>query len=406
MNIFVIGNGFDLHNKLPTKYADFLSTVLFLCDNYTYTTNTVGHIFGNSILQNQSDAIRESYETYKSYYDKISLDKDKVQKIIDQSRSNLWFIYFSKLSNRNTTWIDFEKEIGEIINALNYSFNHAGESIRNIEEQKNQHLAKQFSFFLKDNALLYEGYFPDAHDFDDKYIEESPIGSGIYIINKKEIANDLSKMLDELADMLKNYLLMFVDSLSYKIKELGYYVMNRAYPKMHMVCSFNYTNTYKYLYDPDAAVSHIHGNIGERIVLGVNPDKNDNLNSIDVSFIQLKKYYQRVLYNTDLSYFDLIDELKYAFNSNGKDAVNLFVAGHSLDETDRDIIQELFMFSSTITIFYHKESAIKDYIKNIVSMYGKDGFDILRKDKCLRFVAYGERLLLNIKNKYHFKEQL
>ena len=34
MNVFLLGNGFDLYHKLPTKYINFLNTVEFLRNYY------------------------------------------------------------------------------------------------------------------------------------------------------------------------------------------------------------------------------------------------------------------------------------------------------------------------------------------------------------------------------------
>ena len=51
MNIFLVGNGFDLHHKFPTRYIDFLHTMGFLIQNKDETYTTIGKIFGNADLQ-------------------------------------------------------------------------------------------------------------------------------------------------------------------------------------------------------------------------------------------------------------------------------------------------------------------------------------------------------------------
>ena len=73
---------------------------------------------------------------------------------------------------------------------------------------------------------------------------------------------------------------------------------NPTYPEMNKVFSFNYTNTIETLYASEEKVYHIHGNINDNIVLGVNPDKHDEIENIDTLFIQFKKYFQRVFYKT------------------------------------------------------------------------------------------------------------
>ena len=67
---------------------------------------------------------------------------------------------------------------------------------------------------------------------------------------------------------------------------------------------------------------------------------------------------------------------------------NVYVIGHSLDETDKDIIQEIFGLATKIKIFYHKDELVGDYISNLVKMYGKTCFDSLRTTKDIEFVPH------------------
>ncbi|MBQ7889704.1 MAG: hypothetical protein IJ356_08075 [Erysipelotrichaceae bacterium] len=144
--------------------------------------------------------------------------------------------------------------------------------------------------------------------------------------------------------------------------------------------TFNYTNTFEKGYS-DNPIFHIHGNVNERIVLGVNPDFYDDGDTVDTSFVAFKKYFQRVLYSTDIDYLSWISEIK-----NSKDNVNLVVMGHSLDITDEDIIKDLFLSVHEILILCHDDSAMFSYISNLIKMFGKSQFDMLRKDKNLRFM--------------------
>ena len=70
----------------------------------------------------------------------------------------------------------------------------------------------------------------------------------------------------------------------------------------------------------------------------------------------------------------------------------VFTMGHSLDITDRDIIEELFQNASEIVILYHNFDAKKSYIANLIKIFGKDGFDMLKKDKKLSFVSLNDDL--------------
>ena len=65
----------------------------------------------------------------------------------------------------------------------------------------------------------------------------------------------------------------------------------------------------------------------------------------------------------------------------------LFTMGHSLDITDKDIILELFENAKEIKILYHNAEAKSSYIANIINIFGKSGFDMLKKEKKLTFVS-------------------
>lgn len=81
MNILVIGNGFDLAHELPTTYQDFLK----FTDNY-----------------------RTFLET--EYYEQML----EVKKLVD---NNVWIQHFKRFYQGNG-WIDFEKEISNVIQII------------------------------------------------------------------------------------------------------------------------------------------------------------------------------------------------------------------------------------------------------------------------------------------------
>ena len=77
MNIFLVGNGFDLHHKFPTRYIDFLHTMGFLIQNKDETYTTIGKIFGNEDLQQANSFIQECYEQHQHIYNSTALDNNK-----------------------------------------------------------------------------------------------------------------------------------------------------------------------------------------------------------------------------------------------------------------------------------------------------------------------------------------
>ena len=160
--------------------------------------------------------------------------------------------------------------------------------------------------------------------------------------------------------------------------------------------TFNYTSIYEML-SPNTNIIHIHGDLKKSIILGINPGEEDKLEQIDTSFIKFKKYSQRAFYETESEYIDLVktrtEEIKiykreaefkrqYYFDPT---PTLLCVYGHSLDITDKDIIENLFEIATDIEIYYHSDQAKVNYIKNVVQMFGREKYDILRREKNLTF---------------------
>ncbi len=389
MNIFLLGNGFDLHHKLPTAYIDFLYTMKFLTDYYDESTmDTVAKVFGDERLKNKCKNVGDSYAKYENFYNEIKLGNKEIKLLIGKAKTNIWFQYFSTAVNRELTWIDFEKEIAGVINCFKDFFDLIGTRIAS-EQEKMAYILLQFSFFSKRNKEDFDWiFFWGVEDLKKEYTVEIPIGSEIYETDKGKIISELYISLREFADMLKLYFKLFVDSLLNKMQEMDFSMKNNTYPEMHGVFTFNYTNTIEKLYtSKNDNVYHLHGDVNNNIVLGVNPDKYDEVDDIDTSFISFKKYFQRVFYKTDVSYLkemSSINELKQRVSLE----LTVCVIGHSLDETDKDIIQEIFSIATKIVIFYHKVEKVGDYIKNLVAIYGKTAFDDLRTTKNLEFLPH------------------
>ena len=61
-NVFLIGNGFDLYHKLPTKYFDFICVVKYLTNRILYDPINVGKILSEC---NGSQNIKDCYDAHK-----------------------------------------------------------------------------------------------------------------------------------------------------------------------------------------------------------------------------------------------------------------------------------------------------------------------------------------------------
>ena len=218
------------------------------------------------------------------------------------------------------------------------------------------------------------------------YSVEKIAGSNCYHVLTDEIASELYISLHEFANALRTYLLYFVDGPSKKYNDSGIRPKFAGLPTPNRVYSFNYTQTLEIMQNTNM-VYHIHGDTKRNIVLGINPNETDKMESIDTTFLQFKKYYQRAFFNTDYDFLNIMTSEGRRLHDND---TKLYVIGHSLDSTDEDIIKQIFESVKSIIILYHNKTSVKNQIKNIVKMYGKEGFDMLRAKKNLIFSPQGE----------------
>lgn len=381
MNILLLGNGFDIYHKLPTKYHNFLNVVNYLICNEDVEFNTIGEVFIDKELQKEDPFVAECYKRHYTAYEKTVLDNKDIRKIILLCKNNFWFKYLLKSFNKDIGWIDFEREISFVLKCFKqfldtcrtsfelYSFNDNGYG----------YIIKSFNFFfdeLKRNDLLDGFYYEVKKEFTIEY----PLGSGNVVVNKEKLIDHLVSEMADLARALQLYLKCFVESSFQLIKQESSYERCEAISNIDYTVTFNYTNTYEHLYLKNTA-THMHGNLQDRIILGVNPDEMDELENIDTLLIPFKKYFQRVLLGTDDEFWSKLNEIKEEQHE-----ILLIVMGHSLDITDKDIIVKLFEMSDEICILYHDEQARGSYISNLVKIFGKTEFDKIRQTQSLRFL--------------------
>lgn len=384
MNILFLGNGFDLAHNLPTKYINFLNTVEYISTHDFLETTTIGNIFMDAHFDSCDHGIKESYNKYKTIYDSITIDAPTLNHL-KSLNSNFWYKYLSKALKSDVNWIDFEKEIHNVIQSFHSFFAlRIGTSVSLSKLGiGNKYIIEQFNFFLNPNnsSILPAG----ARPVKDEFLIETPIGSQNKTIDKSKIITELSRQLNDLADGLKTYLTFFVEKMVERIPNTQMLQWKHAFQYTDYVLTFNYTNTYEILYK-NADIAHIHGNVNSNIVLGVNPDESDLIETIDTTFISFKKYFQRIKYKTDIEYLDLIENNKHTHD------ISIYVIGHSLNITDRDIIQEIFISASKIFILSYDEIDEYNHISNLLNIFGKNEFDNMRRKKDITFLKISDDL--------------
>ena len=384
MNVLLLGNGFDIYHKLPTKYHNFLHVVEILIDHENERFICAGDVFKLAKVQAEDEFIGACYEAHKDIYDKLNLDEKLQGEIVRLCKDNLWFRYFSASFDKDAGWIDFEKEISHTLKAFKIFLDNADVKfcLNDIFENRAdlQYVISYFNFFYGDNENHIDmGIYPNK--VNSKYIREYPAHSKNYIIDKQKIVGLLFEQLENIAKALQLYLLAFVENALSLIKDTEGSRKCEAFVDIDHTVTFNYTNTYNVLYS-DNSTDYLHGNISDEIILGINPDEYDELEKIDTLMVAFKKYFQRNLLDSDVALWKWLS----TFRSKKKGSV-LLIMGHSLDVTDEDIIKELIKDAKRIYVFYHNNDAKVQYITNLITMYGKEQYDNIRHEKKLEFIS-------------------
>lgn len=354
MNILIIGNGFDLAHQLPTKYTDFLDflgNVRILKEEMPQN------------LEQLSDKIDENLRQYlfnsnSSHLDINSKHQNYITEMYELSKDNLWITWFNQERKLNKTlgkyWIDFEAEISKVIQKIESTLLELSpieECIDNYNELRfNLYKYPIFDFFIN---KIYEIDTSDE-------------------INMEQITKRLHNDLNKLIRCFEIYLEDFVKNIDISQLSLDIYNLN-----VDKILTFNYTNTYQKLYYTDVDCDHIHGkadinnNIeSDNMVLGIDDYLNEDEKFTNTNFIEFKKYYQRLIKGTNCDYKKWIDEINH---TNYIIKHNIYIFGHSLASTDRDVLLDFIENEKTIiTIYYNNSNQYSDQICNLVHLIGPD----------------------------------
>ncbi len=379
MNILLLGNGFDLHHTLLTRYVNFLNVLDFLVKNGIKNEKTLGDILENPKLKSVDSSIEKSFNKYESTYSKIEFNSEEVKEMISLVKNNMWFKYLLSSFNRDVNWIDFEKEIATVVEIFQNLFKTITSRVQlDIATVSGYIIDNYFDFFIDKERPRFSIVYRDVKD---EFLFEYPKGSGIKTIDKENIIKELLKELKDLSEALRLYLRIFVDSILDELKNDNDFSWNKAFEEVEAVITFNYTNTFEKLYNQKVDVYHLHGNVNSEIVLGINPDDSDRIETIDTSFVKFKKYFQRTMISSDSEYINFFNNIKEPPHFNA-----LYVIGHSLDVTDKDIIEDLFRISDKIYILNYDNDEKEKHAKNLINIFGKEEFEEIKRKTGMMFL--------------------
>ena len=364
-DLLIVGNGFDLYHGLPTRYTDFLKFISYwsiFWDNYNGEAKAQVCTPFRIKLSEQNEIIEESmkdFASHQGYYKYEHLE------FINSHIDNLWIQYFLKKQLSSVNWIDFE---GEIYNVLKLVEEYYSEFIPEMRK-RNDAPIKYIPGDMSTVINIFKKNCPEEYiDFTQGIISRRDTEKDKLKNNKEMLLSTMKRELDDLIKCLDYYLLDFVSNIkveqySEQIKELSYINL----------LNFNYTYTYASVYGKNSLREHhrIHGDcLEEDMVLGI-PDESF---PSTLDYIYFQKYFQRIQKRTGNYYKSWITEPNAQEKSLEDVPINVFIMGHSLADSDKGILKEIFMndFVCKITIFYHSQLAYEQQVINLVSMFGKD----------------------------------
>lgn len=369
-NILVLGNGFDLYHGLPTRYGDFLDFIknwnLFYSEYKNLVSNNPSNV-KPEFIQLINYNINEENMKKLAGFNEIYNNKN-IESFNSLIKSNSWIEYLLESSYRNKGWIDFENEIEDVILYFKQVISYVNKGTKPPIHNDKMNIFKKYIEY--GNFTQYSGH---------RVISNYMNGR---VVDAKSVLNDLINELNDLILCLNIYLLEFVNNmkelkLSPDIDKL----------KISKIISFNYTNTYEKIYKHDKDlldIHHLHGEIGNEnnMVLGM---KDDKIEENELDYVYFFKYFQRLQKKTGNSY-------KKWINQSDNPANNFFIFGHSLDESDKDILKDIIKAKDTlqVTIFYRDQLEMEKFIINLIKILGKDNIIRYTFDELIVFKQLSE----------------
>ncbi len=418
MNILVLGNGFDLAHGLPTSYINFLE----FCEKVIPIYNGIDKLYISyksnflsdwKINNEIKDFLEDAYKSRKKENNIIYTKYPELDELYLLIENNIWFYYFKKCNKHGKeNWIDFENEISKVI-----------KSITQVMEEFEISLYSEELNYMDGNS--YPGI--DSVYYNILNIMRKCKKGILYKFTYLEIKNYLLDDLNCLTRALEIYLTKVICKIKTGKVSSDIEFITELSTK---VLNFNYTDTYfrKYSnYNDETNIDYIHGKADinntietNNMVLGIDEYLSKKKRNSDTDFIAFKKYYQRIFKGTGCKYKDWLDiihedykkrqiklekrvmetsgffskkQIKKQVKREYLNEHNLYIFGHSLDVTDKDILRDLILNNILhTTIFYHSKEELGKKIANLGKVIGQD--ELIKRTggntKIIEFVQQNE----------------
>ena len=402
--VLIIGNGFDLAHGLPTSYADFLDFAEAALAIYDYSryknlnkpedfkkysgkyaekwekkkNKFVPNYekFTNKIWNNLKDLFekrRENPSTSKKDSPPITVN-ERLDFFYKQLNNNIWYEYIRELKKQKICgkkWIDFESEVATIIQiidenhtSLNQSFLELIAFFNSAHNVFINELNQKFNIFYNTYGRLYKNDILDSKS------------------NVARLRKRLYSSLEKFTNAFEIYLTEFVES---RIEENAKPLSEIKKIDPEFIINFNYTHTCEKLYNISKdKICYIHGDCNKEkdnsLVLGIGEYFSQDEASEKVDFAIFKKFVQRIRKcNNNISYVKWAEEIeayRKEHPSNPEDDLSgfdIYVYGHSLDVTDKDILKKFLASEYTsVCIYARNKESEGDLSANLIRIIGED----------------------------------
>lgn len=266
---------------------------------------------------------------------------------------------FIKVASENQSWIDCEKEI-EIIVTMILKILYDRNVFTNYNGYIDKDISSLYSYEYERLKLMYKFCKEESGWSEiilhDKYIKTY---EGI---DKNMILETLKCDLNDLIQLFKYYLEEKV--INQSVTKLSNQVENID---PDYVINFNYTNTYEHYGINRQDVCYIHGSVQDNnMVLGIR-----DIDEKDINSIHFKKFFQRIQKHTDVIQWNRFG-VSHSLSGTERNATTYFF-GHSLSNTDGDLIRSIYENSFKIIIFHLEDR--NDYehkVINLIDTLGKE----------------------------------
>lgn len=375
--LLILGNGFDLHCGLKSRYKDFFRSEIL--DTYTEYCG----------YPKMKAACKGFWEGLLFGYYNADGDKDykwcDVESIIQKT---LWAIVFGKRLNNGLCKIAMDKAISRV-NGVDYS------NINDpIEKYIYEYCVKFFMEFAKQSTVLYEEklykllkqLLKELHNFERRFCNylsnniRNFQGKGLnnsYIINA---INSLVKLTNFTEYSYSDIWQIVVrPENSFKYLKRGNKLSNEfSGLKNTYILSFNYTALFDILLvDCPCNYNNVHGKLCNRDC-GL-CDSSSVIFGIDDTLIQAKGNDNSALRIFSKTYRKMLDTAVPAKILPENDVpITIKFYGHSLSEADYSYFQSIFDYYNIygnnnvdLIFYYSKGYEQTDAIYRLINMYGK-----------------------------------